>query len=1285
MRPGEVLGGRFRVEARVNAGGMGEIFRAIDLLTDHVVAAKILVNVSPESLERFRREAQILERLSHPGIVRYVAYDTSDETSPLLVMEWLEGEDLGRRLARGPLTVREAVALGQRIAEALSVAHEAGVVHRDLKPQNVFLVNGSTSEPRILDFGIAHCGEASRITQTGTVIGTPSYMAPEQVRSGSVVKASADVFSLGCLLFECITGAPPFRADHTIAVLAKIIFEDAPRLGERAPAVPSWLDGFVARMLAKDPAGRPPDGAAVALALAGEKDLEPPISEAPRSSAPRSTLGACERRFLGVVLRGRREPQRRSYPPPAATLACTSPTDDLSAIAERFGGHLEVFADGTAAVVIDRTRVPTDVAAHVARCALALWERAPGAAMAVAAGFGERARGVPVGEAIDRAARLLHDGGDEARIALDETTAGLLDARFDVEALEGGGFALLGERASFEVSRPLLGKATPCVGREHELGLFDLTFGACKNEPAARVVVVSGPAGIGKSRLLHEFVERQRAAIEPAEIWFGRGDPLRVASSFGLLAEVLRGASGIRGGEPLARRRELLFARVACSVPERDRRRVAHFLGELMGVPFPDDEDLPLRAARQDPELCGEQMQRALRDFLRAECADKPLVLLLEDVHWGDRASLLALDAALEGLAFEPIFLVASARPEIDELFPGLWSSRGRQDVRLRQLSPRACVRLVRHALGELRPELEQRLVVSSEGHPFFLEELIRAEAEGRGGSPPGTVVAMVQSRLERLEPSARRTLRAASILGEVFWRGAVTRLAGEDDEAVARDLSALVTHEIVIRQRESRFLGEPQYAFRQALWREGAYAMLTDEDRALGHHLAAEWLDEKGEGDPLVLAEHFERGGAAPRAASFYLASAEQSAARKDYLDAERCYGKAEALWGELPTLAQRGRGLTRFRLGRYHDALTDLTRAREGAAKRGQILLVVELLLDEAMVLDWMGEYREAERRVLAARDVDLGEDGRTPLLGARLLLGIGRSALRAEREEEAADELARAAEFAQGLGDEGYETYVIAHLLLGYLLPLLSRVDEAAALLDEVIRRCEERGDLLHLGAAWNTRAMVRAIRGDREGMIEDFERTSALGRELGQPTLEIAGHYNLAEHLYWMDDVEAAEPMIRAALAIAARRSGCVRPAMLALLDARIALGRGDARTARAIASGLRGGAAEMSPSEDVLCAMIELATGDDFEAGRAEVEAAWEALEARSARASVGQEHIEVLEARALHASRLGQRERAMRQLDKAIAAASRIPNVMIDRLRRRRAEFEPALGRSVCA
>jgi len=1261
VRPGEVLAGRFRIEARVNAGGMGEIFRACDLRSDELCALKILTDLEEESASRFEREAAILASLSHPGIVRYLAYEAPRHDKPMLAMEWLEGEDLGRFLARRTLSVEETITLGAHVAEALGAAHAKGIVHRDLKPQNIFLIGGTIASTKILDFGIAHWNARSRITQTGTVIGTPCYMAPEQARSGSLASASADVFSLGCVLFECLTGQPPFRADHTIAVLAKIMFEEAPRASGLVSFVPAWLDRLIARMLAKDPASRPQDGAAIAAALRSRKELEPESLESPGSSLPRSSLGGQERRFRGVVLRGRDGASAKERAPDATLTS--SPSTEIADIADRFGAELATFADGTAALIVDRTQVPTDVAAHIARCALALGELAPGTPMAVAAGFGERARGLPVGEAIDRAARLLHSHGSSPRITLDETTASLLDARFEVFVLPDNGFSLIRERSCSESFRPLLGKATPTLGRDHELGLLELSFADCVREPSARVVVVSGAAGIGKSRLVHELLERHKRDPSPLQVWSFRGDPLRAASSFGLLAEMLRATSGLQGGEPLVLRRELFSARIAERVSPRDHKRVALFLGELAGIPFPDDDDLPLRAARQDPELLGEQMQRALRDFLRAECSAGPLILLLEDVQWSDRASVLALDAVLIDLAFEPVFLLATARPEVDEVFPGLWSSRGRQDIRLRPLSPRACQALTRHVLGEdATRSIIERLVASSEGHPFFLEELLRAAAEGRTDSPPSTVVAMVQSRLERLEPIARRILRAASILGGVYWSGAVARLAGETKASVDAVLGSLASREICFRERESRFPGEEQWAFRQALFREGAYVTLTDEDRVLGHRLAGEWLEEKGEADPLVLAEHYERGGLSFRAAELWVRGAEGAAARKDYLDADRCYGRAFALWGYLPVLAHRGRGLARFRLGHYAEALTELSAAREKARDTNENLVEVEVLLDEAMVLDWMGDYRGAEARVLCAAASHVGTT--SALLEARLLLGIGRSQHRAERYEEAAITLSRTGRLAARLGDEGYETKVIALLLLGYILPLLGRLEEAAGALDEVIRYCDERGDLLHLGAARNCRAMVQAFRGDRAGMIEDFGRTIELGMELGQPTLELAGHYNLAEYLYWMDDADAALRSARAASAVATRRKGCARPAVLALLDARLALFQGDVAAASVVVRGLRKTNEAMSPSEEVLCSMIELSIQDASD----EI---WDLLLARSAQASVGQEHLEVLEACALSAARRGFPDLARRRLEDALAAAARIPNVMRERLERR--------------
>ncbi|MCC6554704.1 MAG: hypothetical protein IT372_17155 [Polyangiaceae bacterium] len=502
--------------------------------------------------------------------------------------------------------------------------------------------------------------------------------------------------------------------------------------------------------------------------------------------------------------------------------------------------------------------------------------------------------------------------------------------------------------------------------------------------------------------------------------------------------------------------------------------------------------------------------------------------------------------------------------------------------------------------------------------------------------------------------------------MGPSFWRGAVAHLLGGDPSAEEdAALQGLIAEEICVRHAVSRLAGEHEYAFRQELLREGAYALLTEEDRALGHRLAAEWLARAGEADPLVLAGHLARGGVLPRAAELYVRGAELAAARRAYLDAERCYARAAELAGPLPVAARRARGLARFRLGRHDDALAELSAARAQAAAAGDVAAEVEILLDEAMVLDWRGDHVAAAELTAAARE--RGAAITAPALRARLLLGLGRMLHRADREAEAASELARAAELAAGLGDDGHETHIIALLLLGFILPWIGRLDDAARSLDEAIRRCEERSDLMHLGAALSNRALVRSYRGDREGMAADLERTIALGAQLGQPVLELVGHFNLAESLYWMDDLDAAEPHARAAAALVSRCGGSYRPAVLAL-EGRLHLYRGDEPRARAAAEELRAlggapGAGALSPSEDVLCAMLELATAEADES-------AWDALEARSAQCSAGQEKIEVLEARALSALRRGRRAEARRRLESALSASARIPSCMSGRLRR---------------
>src|SRR5262249_5842215 len=193
MRPGDVVVDRFEIEHEAGAGGMGTVFRATDRRAGEKVALKVLRYEDEDMRARFEREATFLAALEHPRIVRYIDHGIAED-GLYLAMEWLDGEDLARRLQRGPLSVVESVALAGSIADALAAAHTRGIVHRDVKPSNVFLVNGDLGAVKLLDFGIARAAvTATRLrTSTGIALGTPGYMAPEQARGERTIDARAD-------------------------------------------------------------------------------------------------------------------------------------------------------------------------------------------------------------------------------------------------------------------------------------------------------------------------------------------------------------------------------------------------------------------------------------------------------------------------------------------------------------------------------------------------------------------------------------------------------------------------------------------------------------------------------------------------------------------------------------------------------------------------------------------------------------------------------------------------------------------------------------------------------------------------------------------------------------------------------------------------------------------------------------------------------------------------------------------------------------------------------------
>ncbi|HEY1958754.1 MAG TPA: protein kinase [Polyangiaceae bacterium] len=857
---------RFEILSLAGQGGMGRVFRARDTTTGAVVALKQLSVIDSDTATRFQREGAALERLDHPGIVRHVAHGLTHDDLPYLAMEWVDGEELRLRLKReGTLDGGSVATLARRLADALAHAHGRGIVHRDIKPSNIVLQTPDFASAVLIDFGLARGGD-DELTRTGMLVGTPIYMAPEQVRDNAVTP-SVDVFALGCVMYQCLAQTTPFAANGATAVLTRVLFDEPVPIDRIAPDAPAALSALIMAMLRKNAAERP-TMREVASAL---EDFDHPPASVTVASAHLSTA---ELRVVSVIVAGAPSLRDagdtlRQIEPVAVDVAA------LRSVAERFGADATVLPNG-AAVAVLASGSASDLAARAAECAIELKLALPETPIGLATGSARTSEGVPLGEAIDRAVALAPFEGDAVRV--DDVTAGLLGARHHVTR-DADGLVLRRASDRAEAARTFLGKPTPCVGRDAELATLDGMIAQSGNESVARAALVTGPAGIGKSRIRQEIVTR--CAARGTAVWLGRADVASAGVPFGILAQMIRTQAGLVADEPAQASREKLRARVAHHVAAEDVSRVAAFLGEIVAVRF--DDDVQLRAARSDPQLMGDQMQRAFVDFVDAECRALPLVLVLEDLQWGDAPTVAAVDAALRVLEERPLAVVAFARPDVQETFEGLWDKRGLQPLPLSPLPKRAATRLARAVLGDAAPEsVVGDLVEKAAGNAFFLEELLRAEVDGRAGEVPATLVAMVQSRLGALEPEARRVLRAASILGGSFGGAGVRALLGDDRVDVDRWLTTLVDREVLASHPREGGHGL-DYAFRHALVREGAYAMLTDDDRALGHRLAAEWLSRSEGASPLVIAAHFERAGERLRAAAAYLDAAEQSLESSD------------------------------------------------------------------------------------------------------------------------------------------------------------------------------------------------------------------------------------------------------------------------------------------------------------------------------------------------------------------------------------------------------------------
>ncbi len=892
-----LLGGRFVVEREVGRGGVGIVYRAQDQVTGQNVALKVIAIAGVDAGEeaRFHREGRLLAGLTHPGIVRLVAFGQLEDGQPFVAMEWLDGEDVAQRQKRKPLTLTQSLEVAASVADALHAAHAAGIVHRDVKPSNVFLIRADDAgvpQTRLVDFGVASAEDA-KLTRTGAIIGTPAYMAPEQARGDTEVDARADLYGLGATLFEMIAGRPPHVGPTPIAILARLVTTPAPRLCEVFPDAPLSLDELMSTLLATLPQDRPSSGADVArelrrIATELSSSVEvargipegDPLSHGTGSST--GTRNAGGTRMVTSIL-------ATQVPKGAPRQRLLAHLRSRGADATELGGDAIVAHLGARKALGDEAARAIDLAFRLAKS---------NASVGIATGRTRVDRTRPTGEVVDRAAALAH-AAMRGQVLADTTTSELARGRYEFQ-MRSDGTSIVGE--AVRGKRDQVGGA-PFVGREGELGQVVEAFERCIEDQTPVIATVSGAPGLGKTRLRREAISRIASHPSAPRIVLARCETFAKSHTLGVVADIARGLVGLPKAaelkDALAATRTLV-ERAGITVSPQGLELVARLIA---------NEALPLGDEGRGSR---DALWIALTDITVGLTKQAPIALSVEDAQWADAESLAWLDHAMGRAAGRPVFVFVTARPTMWRDDPKRFAGRDHVRLELRPLGRKTIKAIARAMLGERATgdageQLTEFIATQAAGSPLFAEELARLAAKGQDATSAPTIEAAIQVHLDALDDATRDAAIKLSVLGMVGWDAGLTALGVPN---ASDSLRTLASSEVLFEQATSRFKDTREWAFKHALMREVAYASLGEDSLRSAHTRAGRWLAKMGEDDATV-ARHLELGGEAIEAAGYLEKAARRSLAANALSEAVSLAERALAFAEEKPEQFSRAQVL--------------------------------------------------------------------------------------------------------------------------------------------------------------------------------------------------------------------------------------------------------------------------------------------------------------------------------------------------------------------------------------
>jgi class 3 adenylate cyclase/tetratricopeptide (TPR) repeat protein len=811
--------------------------------------------------------------------------------------------------------------------------------------------------------------------------------------------------------------------------------------------------------------------------------------------------------------------------------------DQVSHCIVTHGGTVEKFAGDAVMAAFGVPLAHEDDAERAVRAALVTLERVKELGLEARVGIeagevvteDEALSTFATGEAVNLAARL-QQVAEPGEILIGPGAARLVRGR--IELTQVGPLELRGWREPVAAHRVVCasepgaaigGLSSPLVGRETELELLENTFARAVRDRRASLFTIYGDAGVGKSRLAREFV----AGVEGATVLIGRCLPYGEGVTYWPLAEMVKASSGITDDDPLDKAQEKL--RACCEDEE-----VADLLGLAVGV---------LEAV--EGERSQQEIAWAARAWAEQLAQAQPLILVFEDVHWGEEPLLELVEHLAASVREAPLLLVCVARRELLDVHPSWGGGRVRAiSIELEPLGPEESARLVEALSADLELPVDAETVLAkTEGNPLFVEETIRMLAERpRAGAEriPDTLQQLIAARIDRLPGPERALLQRAAVMGRIFMLGALEHLSPEMED-VRGALEELVRRDLVVLEQRATITGEHAFKFKHVLIREVAYGGLAKSARADLHHGFAVWLTERA-GDELLEIRAFhldqatrlleELDGAAPpelaeQAAEALTRAGHRALSREAFRSARKLLLRAVEL---APTLNRRYLAArAAWRLGDMTAVVVEMEEVAAAAASAGEQKLHGRALtaLAEATLhhrADALTARRLAEQAVEVLND-EPPAIRFEPLWVAAQVSGWFGDSGEFQRWAKRALEAAREAE------RKDLEAIVIHGLATAYVLRL--QLDEAAPLIERATELAEATGSITGRAAALNVRGWFDFM-SDRPAEAEAaYTAARELYAETGTATREAVMTMMIGRSAFAQGDLERAEGLLREA--------------------------------------------------------------------------------------------------------------------------------------------------------